>query len=283
MKSLSSGMLTDLAAEVLTFNTCVLITRTDSTVFAWTDCDQPITVAGQIYSPIDGYAPTANQGKADFSVDNMEVIGFLDSPAITEADVAAGKWDYAKVRMFMVNRNNISHGTYEMRYGWLGQVKIQAPGMYTAEIRGLSQVIQDTFGDLVTPTCRFKFGDSRCTVNLATYTSSGVAVTSVASTQEFTATALTQAAGYFTAGTMKWVTGNNAGASMDIQGFASGGIVLLQLPMINTIQIGDTFNITAGCSKRFAQDCVLKFSNGVNFGGFKDVPGIDKVIRPAGT
>jgi uncharacterized phage protein (TIGR02218 family) len=281
MKNLSAGTLTDIAAEVLTMNTCVLIQRTDSTVFAWTDCDEPLTVGAHTYSPIDGYAPSANQGKSDFSVDNMEIVGFLDSPAITESDVAMGKWDYALTRIFMVNRNNIGNGTYEMRYGWTGQVKIQAPGKYSAEIRGLSQAVQNVVGDLVTPTCRFKLGDSRCTVNLATYTSSGVAVTSVASTQEFAATALTQAAGYFTNGTMKWVTGNNAGVSMDVQGFA-GGTVLLQLPMIDAIVIGDTFNITAGCLKRFALDCVAKFSNGDRFGGFKDVPGIDKIIRPAG-
>jgi uncharacterized phage protein (TIGR02218 family) len=282
MKNLSSGMLADLASDTQTFNTCWLITRTDGVVYSWTDCDVALVVGGVTYSPIDGYTPSANDGKADFSVDNMEVIGFLDSPAITEFDVASGKWDYAAVDVFMVNRNAISHGNYYMRHGWLGHVKIQSPGVYTAEIRGLTQAIQNLVCDLVTPTCRFKLGDSRCTVNLATYTSSGVAVTSVASTQEFAATALTQAAGYFTNGTMKWVTGNNAGVSMDVQGFGAGGVVLLQLPMIDAIGIGDTFNITAGCLKRFQPDCVVKFSNGINFGGFKDVPGIDKIVRPAG-
>jgi len=282
MKNLSSGMLADLASDTQTFNTCVLITRVDGNVYAWTDCDIPLTVSSVTYSPIDGYTPSANSGKSDFSVDNMEIIGFLDSPAITEDDVVAGKWDYAQVEIFMVNRNNIGNGVYHLRYGWTGQIKIQPPGPYVAEIRGLSQANQNLIGDVISPTCRFKLGDSRCTVNLASFTSSGVAVTSVASTQQFAATALTQAAGYFTNGTMKWVTGNNAGVSMDIQGFA-GGVVLLQLPMMNAIGIGDTFNITAGCLKRRVEDCVIKFSNGPQFGGFDQVPGIDKIIRPGGT
>lgn len=281
MKNLSAGMLIDLAAEVLTMNTCVLVTRTDLMVFAWTDCDQSITIGGHTYSPVDGYGASSNIGKADFSVDSMEVIGFLDSPAITEADVMQGKWDYASIRIFMVNRNNLANGTYEMRYGWFGQVKIEAPGKYTAELRGLSQALQNTIGDLITPLCRYKLGDSRCTVNLATYTVSST-VTSISSTQQFTATGLTQATGYFSNGSMKWTTGNNAGVSMDVQGFSSGGIVLLQLPMLNAIQIGDTFSIVAGCLKRHQTDCVTKFSNGVNFGGFPTLPGMDKIVRPAG-
>ncbi len=282
MKNLSAGTLADLASDTQTFNTCWLITRTDATVFSWTDCDQPLVVGGVTYSPTDGYTPSANQSKSDFSTDNLEVAGFLDSPAITEGDVAEGKWDYAQVRVFMVNRNNIANGTYEMRYGWLGQVKIVSPGQYTAEIRGLSQAIQNTIGDLMTPTCRYKLGSARCTVNLASFTVSGAVVTSVGSTQEFTASGLTQAAGYFSFGTLTWVTGNNAGVSMDIQGFGAGGVVLMQLPMINAIGIGDTFNIVAGCSKRFQNDCIGKFNNGINFGGFPYVPGIDKMVTPAG-
>src|ERR1700752_2377009 len=270
MKNLSSGMLTDLAAELLTMNTCTLITRADGTVFAWTDCDQPITIGGHTYLPIDGYAATSNLGKADFLVDNMEVVSFLDSPAITESDVASGKWDYAAVDVFMVNRNAIAHGNYYMRHGWLGQVAIKAPGVYTAEIRGLSQAIQNNLGDLLTPTCRWTLGDvdaygnalpnSHCTVNLSTYKVSGVAVTAVSTNQEFAASSLTQAAQYFAFGSLLWATGKNAGIAMDIQGHGAGGVILLQLPMIGTIQIGDTFSIVPGCQKRFAQDCVGKFN-----------------------
>lgn len=292
MKNLSSGTLADLASDTQTFNTCWLITRTDGTVYSWTDCDQPLTVSSVTYSPLDAYSPSANDGKADFSVDNMEVLGFLTSLAINENDVAEGKWDYATVSIFMVNRNNIANGVYHMRDGWLGQVAIKSPGIFTAEIRGLSQAIQNTLGDLVTPTCRWTLGDvdaygnavlnSHCTINLSAYAVLGVPVTLVSSNQEFTASSLTQAAQWFSFGSLKWVTGNNAGVAMDIQGFGLGGVVLLQLPMINNIQLGDTFNIVPGCQKRYAEDCVAKFNNGVNHGGFKDLPGLDKIIRPAG-
>lgn len=291
MKNLSAGTLADLASDTCSFNTCWLVTRVDGTVFAWTDCDQQLTVAGQVYSPLDGYSPSANEGKSDFSVDNMEVAGFLDSPAITENDVASGKWNYATVRVFMVNRNNIANGTYEMRFGKLGQVVIKAPGLYTAELRGLSQMIQNNLGDLLTPTCRWTLGDinangpvlnSHCTINLTALKVASVPVTSVSSNQQFTASSLTQAPTYFSFGWMTWKTGANAGVSMDIQGHGAGGVILLQLPMINNVQVGDTFDIYPGCMKRFQQDCVTKFSNGVNHGGFPYLPGLDKVVRPAG-
>jgi hypothetical protein len=42
---------------------------------------------------------------------------------------------------------------------------------------------------------------------------------------------------------------------------------LLSLPMPNTMAVGDTFNIIAGCNK-LKRTCIDKFNNIVNFRGF---------------
>jgi len=54
------------------------------------------------------------------------------------------------------------------------------------------------------------------------------------------------------------------------------------VPMLNLVQVGDVFTIYPGCQKRLQQDCITKFSNGINFGGFPYLPGIDKMLRPGG-
>jgi hypothetical protein len=41
-----------------------------------------------------------------------------------------------------------------------------------------------------------------------------------------------------------------------------------------TVAGGNTYSVIAGCTKRFAEDCVTKFANGVNFRGFPHVPGV---------
>lgn len=292
MKSLTSGYVADLQSDTQTFNTCISIIRADGTSFYFTDCDQPITFGGHIYLSTDGYSPTQSQNSADFTVDHVEVLAYLQSAAITEADLMAGKWDDATVQMFQVNRNNLSHGAYQMRYGVLGQVTVTSPGQYQAELRGLTQWLQKQMGYLITPTCRWTLGDidsnlnsiasSHCTVNLVALAVTGVAVTSVTNNQAFHASTLGQPDGYFTSGFLKWTSGLNSGRTMDIQASAlSGGSIVLQLPMLNAIAIGDTFTIYPGCQKRKLEDCFTKFSNVLNFGGF-EMPGIDEMLRPGG-
>jgi len=56
-------------------------------------------------------------------------------------------------------------------------------------------------------------------------------------------------------------------------------ITLLEAP-IRPIAANDTFDIFAGCDKRF-ETCQAKFANAVNFRGFPHIPGQDTIIRYA--
>jgi uncharacterized phage protein (TIGR02218 family) len=293
VKTISVGLLADFQAEVLTMNTCLSVVRTDGTGFYFTDCDAPIVFGGHTYLSVDGYSPSQMQTASDFSVDHVDVISYFVSGSVTEVDLMAGKWDDAAIRLFMVNRKNLANGAYEMRYGLLGNVSASSPGQFQAELRGLMQWLQKKIGRLITPTCHHTLGDinsagvtvlgSHCTVNLPALAVTAVPVTSVTNNQAFHASSLAQPDTYFQAGWVTWTTGLNTGRSMDVQAFANaGGSVVLQLPMLNNVIVGDQFTIYPGCLKRFLQDCVQKYANGINHGGFKDLPGIDKMIRPGG-
>ena len=48
---------------------------------------------------------------------------------ITEDDLRAGQYDFAEVRMFLVNHENLGQGILKLRRGWLGEVAIR-DGMY---------------------------------------------------------------------------------------------------------------------------------------------------------
>jgi hypothetical protein len=100
------------------------------------------------------------------------------------------------------------------------------------------------------PSCAWTFGDSNCTFNKASLAVSAVA--GVGSTQtSILAAALTQAAGYFAFGTVKFTGGLNAGVTRSIQNFMSGTITLSG-PFPQPIAAGDPFTITPGCSKNLA-------------------------------
>ncbi len=152
--------------------------------------------------------------------------------------------------------------------------------MFRAEIRGLTQHLSLVVGEVYSPNCRAVLGDQRCKVSLDKFTITSE-VTSAATKQTFIAKVLTQAAGYFSGGEIKWLSGANIGARMEVKEFA-GGLVTLALPMGKTIEVGDVFTIIAGCDK-LKETCISKFKNIINFRGEPDVPGIDKLLSTAGT
>ncbi|PFH29150.1 DUF2163 domain-containing protein [Burkholderia sp. JKS000303] len=83
--------------------------------------------------------------------------------------------------------------------------------------------------------------------------------------------------GYFAYGAVKWLTGANAGYSMEVKQF-SPGLVVLALPMIHPIAVGDTYQIVAGCDKQFGT-CKNRWNNVLNFRGEPYMPGNDTVLK----
>ncbi len=279
MKNLSNDMLTHISGEVTTLATCWKITRRDSEVMAFTSHSEDIYFESTNYLAASGFNPTAILSSNSLAVDNMDVEGILSSESITEEDILAGKYDYAEVNIFMVNYSNIAHGAIKLKTGWIGEVKIEN-GSYTAEIRGLTQALSNKIGELYAPTCRAKLGDTRCKVNMASYTLSG-SVTSATGNSEFTDNSRSEASGYFNAGVVTFTSGANSGLSGEVKEF-SGKKIKLALPMPYAIVAGNTFTIKAGCDKTFST-CINKFNNAVNFRGEPHVPGMDKILETAGT
>jgi uncharacterized phage protein (TIGR02218 family) len=99
--------------------------------------------------------------------------------------------------MFLVNYQDLGQGILKLRRGWLGEVTIR-DGMYVTELRGMTQRLQMTVGEVYAPDCSADLGDARCGVNLAALEESGTVV-AVNSGTAFE-TVLLQATGCTTAG-----------------------------------------------------------------------------------
>lgn len=278
-KTASTALKNHFASEVTTLAYCWKMTRTDGTIKGFTNHDQNIVFDSVTYNASTGFTPTSIQNRADMSVDNLEIEGMLSSASITEADIAAGLYDFAELEVFVVNYEDLTQGSMTLRKGWLGEVT-RKKGQFVAEVRGLNQKLTQNIGRLITPNCDAILGDSRCGVTLASFTTS-TTVTTVIDRQKFKCSALTQDAGYFTGGEVQFTSGNNSGLKMEIKEFDDTEITL-SLPMPYTISASDGVDVIAGCDKTKAT-CKAKFSNLVNFRGFPDVPGTDKVLKTSGT
>jgi uncharacterized phage protein (TIGR02218 family) len=253
------------------------ITRRDGEVLGFTDLDQPITYLSVDYEPSSVFDASAIATRAEMNVDGLEALGLLDSNGITEQDIEAGVWDGAECVLMEVNYRDLSMGHNILSTGDVGQ--ITRKGLtYTAELRGLMQAFQNNIGRVITASCDADLGDARCGVDLEALRVSGT-VTTGAATRTFTASGMAQAADYFTFGVVTWVTGSNAGRSMEVKQHSGGGVFSLQLDMPDTIAEDDEFTVVPGCNKvGRAGDCKVKFSNLANFRGFEDVPGQKKVL-----
>jgi uncharacterized phage protein (TIGR02218 family) len=85
-------------------------------------------------------------------------------------------------------------------------------------------------------------------------------------------TGLGQDAGYFDLGRFVWTSGANVGRSQVVRNFwQPNGVFKFAQGWPETVSVGDTFNVLAGCDKRQAT-CSAKFSNVARFRGMPFVP-----------
>ncbi len=274
MKTITPALQSHLAQSTTTLATMWRVQRTDGAVFTFTDFNEPITYLGEVYTPSSGFTHSAIDTSDGLNVDNLEVDSVLTSETITDADLLAGVWDFASVEIFQVNYLALADGGMTLRTGKLGEVKT-GRNNFTAELRGLAQPLQQAIGRVFGPACDANLGDSRCTKDLTSFTTAGT-VTSVTDQAHFTSSALAQATGYFDYGLITFTSGLNIGRSMEVRSFTSGGTFVLQMPLPYAVGIGDTFTAKAGCDKLLAT-CISRFSNAVNFRGFPNIPGSDRL------
>jgi uncharacterized phage protein (TIGR02218 family) len=281
VKSISAELRAHLALPVTTIAHIVKMTRRDSFVLAVTpDHDQDITFDGVTYKSAFGVIPSAAETSAAMNVDTMDVKGALVTLGVNEADIAAGLWDLCEVRVMRVNYRDLTMGCEKLHRYTFGEISV-GRSSFTAEFRGMTQKLQQTLGDVVTPSCNADLFDARCGVpeTEGVWKFPDQVITGVTSNRSFTIAALTQAADFFTAGKVQFTAGANSGFQMEIKQHSAGGVLTLQEPMPYEVAEDDEVIVWVGCRKRSAEDCNSKFNNVVRFRGFPSLPGQDQMYK----
>ena len=266
MKSISPALQSHLSAELTTLAYLVKITRADGVVKGFATHDRDLTIGGVTYKADGAMTPSAIAHSSGLATDNLDITGMLNDADITEQDIDAGLYDSARIDLFVCNWNDLTQGVMQLRRGWIGQIA-RTGTHYTAELRGLHDLLQRPIGATYTPECRYDLGDARCTVNLAPLTVTGN-VTNVTDATHFTDTARVAADGLYAYAKLTWTSGANAGLASDVKAWDSATqSFTLWLPTPNPVQIGDAYSVASGCDKRFST-CATRFANAVNFGGW---------------
>jgi uncharacterized phage protein (TIGR02218 family) len=272
-----------LAAHVATGETTLCrawrVTCRDGFRLGFTEHDQRLAFDGTVFEPGTGFAATEASSASGLAAPGVEVRGGFSSEAITQADLAAGRYDGARVEVFLVNWQEPDEQHLLITVQEIGEVSRAGPG-FSAELRSFAHRLQQPEGRIYNRRCDAALGDDRCRVNMAVANRRLEAVVEeVQSADRLTLSGLPDLEdGHFRLGHLQFDAGALSGRRLAIEesGAAAGGLVALRLwlPLEAQPLPGDAVTLTVGCDKSFAT-CRATFANQLNFRGFPHMPGSD--------
>jgi len=273
--------------ETTTFAICWKIERRDGVSQGFTSHVRDIVYddgAGPVtYRAASGIVPSNVASSVGKGVDNLQIVGIIDSPQISESDIMVGRYDDAAVTVFLLDYENLAAVPVVLIKGHIGEVTLGRKA-FEAEVRSLIQRAGQYIGKACSPLCRVKvLGDAECGVALGPFTFTGQTVHSAVSRsliRSASAGVVGKPALYFAYGTLAWTGGQNTGRAVEVRSHdtASPMAITLAEPMPFPIAAGDAFTIVAGCDRRL-ESCRQKFANVLNFRGEPFIPGADAVLR----
>lgn len=278
MSDMNPDLLAHLQSGLTTLCRCWALTRRDGIELGFTDHDRTLSFEGITFRADTGLSAIALQQSTGLSVDNTEAMGALSDAAIREADIEAGRFDGAEVRAWLVNWADIGQRHLQFR-GTIGELR-RHDGAFEAELRGLTDALNQPLGRVYQKPCSAVLGDAACGVDLD---SAGFSTERPA--EEIEARRVFRfaemagfAEGWFQHGRLLVKGGAAAGLGGRIKRDRTDGeggrVVELWQPLRAEVQAGDALRLEVGCDKRM-QTCVEKFDNLLNFQGFPDIPGDD--------
>ena len=263
--------------ELTTIAFCWRIERRDGVTLGFTSHDRDLDVEGLRYRSAPGILPSAIGLTAGFELDRLDVAGALTSDAITADDLAAGRWDGARLSIFMVDWENVAAGRIAVARGELGDVVVRSSA-FEAELCGATAALERPVVEQTSPECRAQLGDKRCRVDMA----GRVRLTRIVAMVGESRLEVESAAGAdaYRYGRLRWIDGPNGGLSQGIAG-CDGAMLTLRDPPHFPAAMGDLVEISEGCDKSFTT-CHGRFANADNFRGEPHLPGVDLLTRYAG-
>lgn len=254
---------------------CWRLTRRDGVRLGFTSHDRDILVDGQLCRAAPGMVPSAIERSDGLDASSADVTGALSNDAISEADLLAGRWDGAQVRLLAVDWTAPDMDPLVLVDGETGSVDLRN-GRFTTELKGAVARLDRPVCPETSPLCRARLGDGACRVDLAArqitavLTAADGAHVSIGGAHE---------AGRFALGRLRWITGENSGLESAVLSSDGGELTLAEAPPAPAGP-GTLVWLEEGCDGRL-ETCAGRFGNGLNFQGEPHLPGHDLLMRYA--
>jgi uncharacterized phage protein (TIGR02218 family) len=272
----TDALFAHLQTGLTTVARCWSVERKDGEVLGFTDHDLDLEFDDLVFKAETGLTASALQQTTGLSVDNSEAMGGLTSDAITEADIAAGRYDGAVIKAWIVNWLDVSERVLRFK-GTIGEIRRDGT-TFRAELRGLSEALNHPLGRAYQTGCSAVLGDRRCGVDLS---APGYFFEGPVDSVEGKVFAWTALDGFddrwFERGRLRVLSGAAVGLSSVVKNdrlSADGRQVEIWEGLRAEVLPGDIVRLEAGCDKLLGT-CRLKFNNVLNYQGFPSIPGED--------
>jgi uncharacterized phage protein (TIGR02218 family) len=248
--------------------------RADDECYAFTDHDEPLKFDATEFKADTGLSAKALEMSTGLSINNTEALGILNDDAISDTDIAAGRFDGAAVTIWLVNWRDTAIRTVLFE-GTLGEVSRKG-SVFEAEVRGISESLNRPWGRVFQRQCSALLGDEKCRCDLQQPEFSfEVEIGSVVAGLDISLAGLHDYDDkWFERGRMTVLSGDAQGLSGHIKSdrkIGAGRQLVLWQSMRANLAAGDRVRLEAGCD-RTATTCKVKFDNFRNFRGFPHLP-----------
>lgn len=248
------------------------IERRDGVTMGFTSHDRDLVFNGLRHRTAPGMVPSAVRRSATFEADSAEISGALSHDAISESDLAAGRFDGARVTMGLVDWEALDAET--LFAGSIGSVRREG-AQFSAELASVKQQLLREVVPRTSPSCRAAFCGDGCTLSIARYTHEAV-LSEIAGERQWVKVAGVTP-GDFAFGGLRTVDGGDTGMLLRIRAVESDWLVL-ERPMAPGADAGMRILLREGCDHTIST-CAQRFGNAVNFQGEPYLPGNDLLTR----
>ncbi|RYM08661.1 DUF2163 domain-containing protein [Sphingobium cupriresistens] len=268
-----------LGAPLNTLAFCWRIERRDGVTIGLTSHDRDLDIGGLTYRAAPGMTPSAVRAGIGLDGEDSDVAGALSSDAIGEADLMAGRWDGAALELRLTQWEALGEEPGALwlllARGEIGAVARKG-GAFTAELLGAAAVLGGPVAPSTSPDCRARLGDGACRVDMAGRRK----IVTVGAIDDVDVAVSGLTAGVYAFGTLRWLSGANAGLTQAVVDNGADGVALADPPAF-AVAAGTLALLTQGCDRQLAT-CAARFGNARNFRGEPYLPGMDLLTRYPG-
>lgn len=249
--------------------------RRDGVTLGFTSHDRDVEVDALLLRASPGMMPSSIAETLGLDVDGLDIRGALTADAIRPDDLHAGRWDGARLSIFLFDWSNPAAGKRMLAVGELGAIS-HSDEAFEAEFRGPAARLDIPVAPYTSPGCRAQFCDAACGLNRQRFTHHATVASVDGADVLFSA----PLAGTFAFGQLRWLDGPNCGLRGEILASTAEAAQLAASPPFR-VAAGARVELVEGCDKTIAT-CATRFGNAINFRGEPHLPGNDLLTRYPG-